>query len=104
MLDVRQNIMKCLILSDCNHLVKFILFGDEDNEEKQVRRRYIPTNKLWPGKKFLKDDDLDFVEIKDIKDNEKIIPENNIELAIYHCKGKLLNLLALWRRMFSRLK
>ncbi len=43
------------------------------------------------------DDDLDFYEKKDNKlgHNEKIKPENNMELAIYHCRGKSLNLLTL---------
>ncbi|POG75676.1 hypothetical protein GLOIN_2v1475226 [Rhizophagus irregularis DAOM 181602=DAOM 197198] len=98
LLDVRHNVMKSLILSDCNHLIKFILFGDEEtvenskeNEVKEVVIRHIPRIKLWPGKKFLMDDDLDFDERNDgIEDNEKIIPENNMELAIYHCKGREL--------------
>uniref|UniRef100_U9V1P4 Uncharacterized protein n=1 Tax=Rhizophagus irregularis (strain DAOM 181602 / DAOM 197198 / MUCL 43194) TaxID=747089 RepID=U9V1P4_RHIID len=42
----------------------------------------IPSNKLWPGKMFLKDDDLDF----DKREDE--LPENNMELAIYYCRGK----------------
>ena len=90
--------MKSLVLSDCDHLIKFILFGDEETEEKKVREKtYVPNNKLFPGIKFLMDDDLDFDEIKDgLEDNEKIIPENIMELAIYHCRGKsLLNLLTL---------
>ncbi|RGB26315.1 hypothetical protein C1646_770594 [Rhizophagus diaphanus] len=103
LLCVRYNIMKILILSDCDHLIKFILFGDEKlddyNEnfkgQKEVEPRYIPSNKLWPRKKFLIDDDLYFNKgngkPKDndkLKDNEKIEPKNNMELAIYHCRGK----------------
>src|SRR6185312_472841 len=34
LLDVRHNIMKNLILGDCDHLIKFILFGDEENKDK----------------------------------------------------------------------
>jgi hypothetical protein len=102
LLDVRHNVMKSLILSDCNDLIKYILFGDEETVEKEkgegkcekengvkeIIIRHIPKNKLWPGKEFLMDDDLDFDERKNGIDNEKIVPENNMELAIYHCKGK----------------
>src|SRR6266498_2265951 len=95
LLDVRHNIMKNLILGDCNHLIKFILFGDEETvvKDKNEKYRHIPNNKLWPGKKFLMDDDLDFDQFykkDEIIDNEKIVPKNNMELAIYHCKGKFL--------------
>ncbi|GBC18552.2 hypothetical protein GLOIN_2v1769895 [Rhizophagus irregularis DAOM 181602=DAOM 197198] len=34
LLDVRYNIMKNLILSDCDQLINFILFGDDDNEDR----------------------------------------------------------------------
>ncbi|RIA86306.1 hypothetical protein C1645_340202 [Glomus cerebriforme] len=113
LLDIRYNFMKSLILGDCDHLVKFILFGDEGNiennyanremdtekekKEKEKRQkmfevRHIPRNILWPGEDFLKDDDLDLdrFDRKDdrIKDNEVIKPGNNMELAIYHCKGR----------------
>ena len=115
LMDVRHNVMKSLILSDCDRLIKFVLFGDEataenkngygckdegkEKNEKEKRQnevdiRHIPCNKLWPGKNFLNDDDLDFDEREsNLKDNEKITPENNMELAIYHCKGRSLNLL-----------
>ncbi|PKY53511.1 hypothetical protein RhiirA4_471776 [Rhizophagus irregularis] len=59
--------------------------------QKEDKTRYIPSNKLWPGKGFLIDDDLYFNEGNDkLKDNEKIVPENNMELAIYHCRGREL--------------
>jgi hypothetical protein len=114
LLDVRYNVMKSLILSDCDHLIKFILFGDEEMDESQngctkaynekegeekkekekkqkETERYIPCNKWWRGKEFLLDDDLYFDEKDDeLKDNEVIRPQNNLELAIYHCKGKIL--------------
>jgi hypothetical protein len=90
--------MKSLILGDCNHLIKFILFGDErsvnninvsgkDNENNERKKiiRHIPRNILWPGGKFIGDDDLDF--IMKLQDDE-IMPENNMELAIYYCMGK----------------
>jgi hypothetical protein len=85
--------MKSLILSDCDYLIKFILFGDEGNKKekknKEVKIRHIPRNKLWPGKIFIKDDDLDFYKKENgLKDNEDIKPENDMELAIYHCQGK----------------
>ncbi|CAB4441085.1 unnamed protein product [Rhizophagus irregularis] len=91
--------MKNLILSDCDHLIKFILFGDEKLDDcnkvfkgqKEVKTRYIPSNELWPGKKFLIDDDLYFNKGNDkLEDNEEIEPKNNMELAIYHCKGREL--------------
>uniref|UniRef100_U9SY66 Uncharacterized protein n=1 Tax=Rhizophagus irregularis (strain DAOM 181602 / DAOM 197198 / MUCL 43194) TaxID=747089 RepID=U9SY66_RHIID len=99
--------MKSLILGDCDYLIKFILFGDDEEinenkngckeKEKEKRQkedeiRYIPCNKLWPGKTFLREDDLDFDEkIDKLEDNETIVPENIMELAIYHCKGRELN-------------
>ncbi|CAG8663971.1 12060_t:CDS:10, partial [Rhizophagus irregularis] len=61
LLDIRYNVMKNLIL---------------DNS--------------WPGEKFIKDGDLDFEKKDGIKDNEDIEPKNNMELAIYHCKGREL--------------
>ncbi|RGB41646.1 hypothetical protein C1646_751942 [Rhizophagus diaphanus] len=106
LLDVRNNVMKSLILSDCNHLIKFILFGDEETMEdkngynekdKRVKNRkvgdvrHIPSNTLWPGKIFLYDDDLNFDETEDeLKDKEKIKPKNIMELAIYNCNGREL--------------
>ncbi|PKY16216.1 hypothetical protein RhiirB3_428551 [Rhizophagus irregularis] len=96
LLDVRHNLMKSLILGDCDRLIKFILFGDKEgaseNDIAYNELRHIPCNRIWPGKKFLRDDDLDFGEKKDytLIDNEKIKPENNMELAIYHCKGREL--------------
>ncbi|GBB90270.1 hypothetical protein RclHR1_17170001 [Rhizophagus clarus] len=111
LLDVRHNIMKNLILGDCDHLIKFILFGSEDEtiennnyyyKEKEIQRRekerkkkfeirHIPRNVLWPGETFIKNGDLCFDERMDrLKDNEDIMPENNMELAIYHCKGREL--------------
>jgi len=89
--------MKNLILGDCNHLIKFILFGNEENEEyknqeekekekeKETKIKHIPKSLLWKDK-FVNDDDLD--KKNESKDIEKIIPENDMELAIYHCKGK----------------
>ena len=110
LLEVRYNVIKSLILSDCDHLIKFILFGDEatvenkngcgcnekgkekNEKEKRLDIRHIPCNKLWPGKIFLYDDDLHFDDDdNEIKDNEKIKPRNNMELAIYHCNGRSLN-------------
>ena len=35
LLDVRYNFIKNLILGDCNNLIRFILFGDEENERKK---------------------------------------------------------------------
>ncbi|PKK62319.1 hypothetical protein RhiirC2_759707, partial [Rhizophagus irregularis] len=41
LLDVRRNVMKNLILGDCDHLIKFILFGDNVNDEK-INNLHIP--------------------------------------------------------------
>jgi hypothetical protein len=75
--------MRSLILGDCDHLIKFILFGDEgnidsknvsDNEkekeerQKEIEIRHIPRNKLWPG--------------------ETQTRYNVMESAIDHCRGK----------------
>jgi hypothetical protein len=85
-------------------LIRFILFGDEENvinknicskekEKKEGKKkqkiRHVPRNILWPGEEFIEEDDLDF-NMKDdkLRDNEKIKPENDMELAIYHCKGQ----------------
>ncbi|RGB23884.1 hypothetical protein C1646_805703 [Rhizophagus diaphanus] len=112
LLDVRYNVLKNLILGDCDHLIKFILFGSEEETiedkddyiKKEVGRksekggrkkifetRHIPRDNSWPGEKFIKDGDLDFDGKNDgLKDNEDIEPKNNMELAIYHCKGREL--------------
>src|SRR6266498_2396961 len=98
LMDVRHNVMKSLILSDCDRLIKFILFGETiENEIVYNELRHIPSSISWPEKRFLMNDDLDFDEKKDnmLGFNGKIKPENNMELAIYHCKGKSLNLLTL---------
>ena len=97
LLDIRYNVMKILILGNCDDLIKFILFGDEETEkeryenekEKRQNIRHIPSNKLWPGSKFLNDDDLDPVD--KLEDNETIELKNNMELAIYHCKGRWIS-------------
>ncbi|GES73166.1 hypothetical protein GLOIN_2v1769896 [Rhizophagus clarus] len=90
LLDVRYNIMKNLILSDCDDLIKFILFGDDETfRNKNEEIGHIPKNKLWPEKEFLRGDDLDFDKRKD-KLKDKFEPQNDMELAIYHCKGKRL--------------
>ena len=103
LLDVRHNVMKNLILGDCVDLIRFILFGcknsikeekdkvkEDQKRQNQLEVRHIPRNILWPGITFIRDDDLDLdpedEKIK-IEDNEKIRPENNMELAIYLCKG-----------------
>ncbi|RGB24235.1 hypothetical protein C1646_773379 [Rhizophagus diaphanus] len=96
LLDIRHNLMKSLILGDCDRMIKFILFGDKkgasENKIAYDGLRHIPSNKIWPGKRFLRDDDLYFDEKKDNRliENENHLPENNMELAIYHCKGREL--------------
>ena len=106
MLDVRHNVVKHLILGDCDHLIKFILFGDggknedenlkeqekncdkkqEKQKESEIRRTSVPRNLLWPREKFIDDDDLNHSD--KLEDDEEIRPENNMELAIYYCKGR----------------
>ncbi|CAB4389896.1 unnamed protein product [Rhizophagus irregularis] len=90
LLDVRYNVMKNLILGDCDHLIKFILFGSEEEtiEDKDDYKK--KKDNSWPGEKFIKDGYLDFEKKDGIKDNEDIEPKNNMELAIYHCKGREL--------------
>src|ERR1051325_1884617 len=93
-LDVRHNVMKNLILGDCDHLIKFILFGDEDDSDNQKKFiiKHIPRSVLWKkNQEFVKDDDLDPFEMKDDRSNEidRIMPTNDMELAIYHCRGKI---------------
>ncbi|PKY50569.1 hypothetical protein RhiirA4_406630, partial [Rhizophagus irregularis] len=75
---------KSLILGDCDRLIKFILFGYEETAKNKIDYRHVPSNKLWPGKKFLKNDDLDFGK----REDELKMPENNMELVIYYCRGK----------------
>ncbi|GBC51967.2 hypothetical protein GLOIN_2v1766387 [Rhizophagus irregularis DAOM 181602=DAOM 197198] len=91
LLDIRHNIMKSLILSDCDDLIKYVLFGNEESIGNKVvhdEPRHILRNNLWPKRSFLKEDDLDFAEKIDYGLKETIKPENNMELAIYHCKGR----------------
>ncbi|GBC09935.1 hypothetical protein RclHR1_09210004 [Rhizophagus clarus] len=89
LLDVRHNIMKKLILGDCNNLIKHILFGsksDKDNGKKESVIRHIPKSVSWPGKNFIKNDDL-WIDNNGLvlEDHER--PENDMELAIYRYKG-----------------
>src|SRR6266498_4617152 len=95
LLDVRHNVMKNLILGDCDHLIKFILFGDEESvcneivevneknekvkRQKKFETRHIPRDILWPGDDFINEGDLDFERKDELKDNEKIEPTNNRE-------------------------
>ncbi|PKY38092.1 hypothetical protein RhiirA4_439136 [Rhizophagus irregularis] len=92
LLDVRRNIMKSLILGDCDYLIKFILFGDDEeiNENKNGCKEKEKEKRQKEDE--IREDDLDFDERNDkLEDNETIVPENIMELAIYHCKGRELN-------------
>ena len=71
LLDARYNVMKNLVLGDCDHLIKFILFGDQD-DDKEARKLHIPRE--TPLNKV-------------IVDGEETT--NVMELAICHCQGKL---------------
>jgi len=76
LLEFRHNVMKNLILGDCVHLIRFILFGNKEN----CKVRHIPRNKMWNKKRgYIKYHDIDVLD--------KEIPSNDLELAIYHCKG-----------------
>jgi hypothetical protein len=75
LLDVRHNVMKNLVLGDCDHLIKFILFGNND-DNKKFKKLHIPRNIIWKKRKYINDD----------TENDEIT--NVMELAIYHCKGK----------------
>ncbi|GES84550.1 hypothetical protein GLOIN_2v1838566 [Rhizophagus clarus] len=75
LLDVRHNVMKNLILGDCDHLIKFILFGNND-DDKKANKLHIPRKTFWKKKKTIKDD------------TEEYEVTNVMELAIYHCKGR----------------
>ncbi|PKK74097.1 hypothetical protein RhiirC2_864043 [Rhizophagus irregularis] len=77
LLDIRHNVMKNLILGDCDHLIKFILFGNDD-DGKKANKLHIPRNIFWKKKKYVDDD----------TESEKIT--NIMELAIYHCKVMLI--------------
>ncbi|CAB5389570.1 unnamed protein product [Rhizophagus irregularis] len=98
LLDVRYNIMKNLILSDCDQLINFILFGDDDNEDR--------NGKVCKVCKEKKENEKEENE-NEGKEKEKIqrqvairhIPRNKLwlgkkfltkELAIYHCKDREL--------------
>jgi hypothetical protein len=85
LLDSRHKIMKNLILGDCDHLIKYILFGDNDDNQRAMFI-HTPRSKYWSNKTFVKDDD--FKSFDKSNENDKIKPENDMELAIYHCKGK----------------
>ena len=89
LLDVRHNVIKNLILGDCNHLIKLILFGDKkiENENEEFVIRHIPRSMSWPGKKFIRNDELRF-DSNDLELEDNELPENDIELAIYLYKGK----------------
>jgi hypothetical protein len=103
LLDVRHNVMKNLILGDCDHLIKYILFGnDEDNcsvcdqccngvKMKQKEKfviKHVPRSIIWKkDQKFVNDDDLDPFDRDNNSKPRKTELTNDLELAIYHCKG-----------------
>ncbi len=105
LLDVRHDVMKNLILGDCDDLIKFILFGNkkdndsikcgnnkDDKDEGKRNEKFkmhIPRSKFWKKKhKYTKDDDIVLIDKeKMIPDKKK--PKNDMELAIYHCRSKL---------------
>ena len=109
LLDVRHDVMKNLILGDCDDLIKFILFGNkegndstkdtEEGKENEVFKiKHIPRTKFWIKKhKYTKDDDLvcgDDGKKKKLPDHKK--PKNAMELAIFHCKSNFNLLITLF--------
>ncbi|RGB26308.1 hypothetical protein C1646_770586 [Rhizophagus diaphanus] len=58
LLDFRRNVMKNLILGDCDHLIKFILFGENNNDEK-INNLHIPRKTFWKKRKIINDDTED---------------------------------------------
>jgi hypothetical protein len=95
LLDVRYNVMRSLIFGDSDHLIKFILFGNEENDNNNndnVRHIHIPRSTMWEkDQRFVSDDDLDHFEYRNDKSKpRKTVPTNDLELAIYHCKGNVI--------------
>jgi hypothetical protein len=68
--------MKNLILGDCDHLIKFILFGNNDDDNK-ANKLHIPRKTFWKNRKTINDGTEEY-EIMNV-----------MELAIYHCKGTI---------------
>ena len=75
--------------------IKLILFGDKSNKDNGNEKkeefviRHIPRSVSWPGKNFIRDDDLRFDNNGlGLEDNDER-PQSDMELAIYHYKGNL---------------
>ncbi|PKY16212.1 hypothetical protein RhiirB3_428548 [Rhizophagus irregularis] len=49
LLDVQRNVMKNLVLGNCDHLIKFILFGNDDDVNK-ANKLHIPRKTFWKKK------------------------------------------------------
>ncbi|GBC10383.1 hypothetical protein RclHR1_09590006 [Rhizophagus clarus] len=106
LLDVRHNVMKSLILADCDHLIKYILFGNDEDDcsvcdhcckEGKMKQKekfvikHVPRSITWKkDQRFVNDDDLDPFDRDDNSKPRKTVPTNDLELAIYHCKGREL--------------
>ncbi|GBB88710.1 hypothetical protein RclHR1_15290001 [Rhizophagus clarus] len=95
LLDVRHNVMKSLILADCDHLIKYILFGnDKDNcnggnmkQKENFVIKHVPRSITWKkDQRFVNDDDLDPFDRDKNSRSKKTEPTNDLELAIYHCR------------------
>ncbi|PKK71654.1 hypothetical protein RhiirC2_827542 [Rhizophagus irregularis] len=91
LLDVRYNVMKNLILGDCDYLIKFILFGDEEETTESSVVRHIPNSELWPGKMFLRDDDLDFDESNDMLIGRELKDTNTISYFLEYYSRRATN-------------
>ncbi|PKY31485.1 hypothetical protein RhiirB3_489164 [Rhizophagus irregularis] len=91
LLDVRYNVMKNLILGDCDYLIKFILFGDEEETTESSVVRHIPNSELWPGKMILRDDDLDFDESNDMLIGRELKDTNTISYFLEYYSRRATN-------------
>ncbi|CAB4441126.1 unnamed protein product [Rhizophagus irregularis] len=72
--------------------IQHIVWSNKDNGNEKKEEfviRHIPRSVSWPGKEFIRDDDLRFNNGSLVlEDNER--PENDMELAIYRYKGREL--------------
>ncbi|CAB4387635.1 unnamed protein product [Rhizophagus irregularis] len=75
LLDVRHNVMRSLILGDSDHLIKFILFGNEESDDDNMRHIHIPRS---------------FESSNDKSKPMKTVLTNDLEWAILHCRGREL--------------
>lgn len=81
LLDVRHNVMRSLILGDSDHLIKFILFGNEESDDDNMRHIHIPRS---------------FESSNDKSKPMKTVLTNDLEWAILHCRGNVIYKRVCW--------